>query len=533
MIHLLHAQPATYSKNPTLYRFQCTVGDVPFGVLGASASLTTGVGLSQGDVIVIDCIEPMMSSKRLSFFVGSYPLPVYQLTKHYVHNWSAYKTIYANDTLLDYFQYVAHRISTHPTLSPFFQCVCIERNGQYTLQIAAQNTGNDWSVKLTDSTIGNTHTKSHAYPQADIRPLHHQFLYQLCVESNETGTYTALPIQYGTCDASGVITLNVQDMIDAYAMSTIGVCPIPRWDMAAPMKAKNVLRYYVRVAEQYGEPLQCGEWMYCNRPENPNIVFMGGRTMLDWQNNTDRNNPYRHQTVTPEQPNYLPFQDYAGNQSVHLHVLIVHFDGTTSYKRMFQNHGIVTKQRETLIFPTGMTALQLDSNNAIFYRVTVENANLQFVTPSYTYMIDRQWQYQNAYLCFLNRLMMPQIVRFTSIVENRDYERNAYFAPYRPYDDIAQGHGSTFQVNIHWYLNNLKMNVQEYFNIVGIYDSNHVYMVTQDGFLPVSIENKELSLPQTGEFTADVHITIAPKVQSDAQPSDWLNDFSHLLKWRV
>ena len=283
MIHLLDAPQAIYTKNPILYRFQCTVGDVPFGVLGASASLTSGMGLSQGDVMVIDWTEPMMLSKRLSFYVGSHPLPVYQLAKHFLYDWSSYRTIYASHTLLDYFQYVAHRISTHPTLSPFFDCVCVERSGQYTIQIAAKNTSNDWSIKLTDSTIINTHTKSHAYPQADIRPLHHQFLYQLCVASNET--YTALPIQYGTCDASGIITVNVHDMVDAYAMCTIGTCPIPRWDMAQPIKAKNVVRYYIRVAEQYGEPLQCSEWMYCNRPENPNTILIGGKTMLDWQNN--------------------------------------------------------------------------------------------------------------------------------------------------------------------------------------------------------------------------------------------------------
>jgi hypothetical protein len=365
--------------------------------------------------------------------------------------------------------------------------------------------------------------------------LHHQFLYQVCVESEyESNQYTALPIQYGTCDADGRVELNISDMIHAYGMSQLSVFPIPNWNDALPKKANNIRRYYLRVTEQYGEPLQTDAWTYCNHPQNPNQVLLGGIPLARWQdwNIPLQTNQYRMQTVTPEQPNWIPFQDRSGGQRVHLHVHIVHFDGSTSFVRRFQNHGVVTKQWETILFPASVTALQLDVTNLLMYRVTVENTDFQFVTPSFTYTIDRQWRYQNAYLCFLNELMMPQMVRFTGVIETRSYDRAHHLMPYRPYQDIAQAHESSHETSIWWVLEYEKMDVHEFYGCVGLYESNHVFMVSENGFLPVSVQDKELQLPKNGAFTTDWKVTVVPRIESGIEPSDWTTPFSHLLKWR-
>jgi hypothetical protein len=104
--------------------------------------------------------------------------------------------------------------------------------------------------------------------------------------------------------------------------------------------------------------------------------------------------------------------------------------------------------------------------------------------------------------------------------------------PYRPYQDIAQAHESSHETSIWWALEHEKMDIYEFYGCVGLYESNHVFMVSENGFLPVSIQDKELQLPKNGAFTTDWKVTVVPRIESGIEPSDWTTPFSHLLKWR-
>lgn len=514
-------QPAdlVLSRNPIVYKLRATtLAGVGFGATGVRTDIIIAESyFDVGNTIVVKWTEPsgLQSALTFNFVSAMTDNPSELPTNPY-------------PTFTDYLAAIAEKMSKHPLLSPFFTVTWSDDNPYFSLIVTAKNTDDGWAVSLTDSLTSFSQQATYANTAAiaDRRPDNHKILYDVFFEPTyRSGNFIRIAQNETYVNQEGYGIFDIKDILDAAFTVTLSSPPIPNFNSTAPHTADNLRRYYVRIAERFGTPATVQNGQYIGNANSPNLVRLGGIAQNLWLDNPDFLNSLTainrvlswqplEKTVTRLQPEWLAFAAQGDGETVKIQYSSVLVDGTMTNEIVANT--LTLRYAETVLLPVNIYALgSTVAENVVRYYVTLLDHNDNPISETFTYTIDHLHHESQRYLMFINGFGVPQTLSLTGTFSTTvDFDRTEANTAYAPNGHLAQSGSFTSNTNSErsFVYRTGFLQREDITAIVELWQSEHVFEVFEEGFIPLRLTDKRLKLPETGDYTEGVQIAAAPRI---------------------
>jgi hypothetical protein len=431
-----------------------------------------------------------------------------------------------HNTFFEYCQAIAAKMAAHPRLSPFFTVAAGDDNPYYTISITAKSADDGWAIDLSESVFAFPISFGDTPRVADRRPANHKILYDVFFESPYRSNRFELIAQNEThVNTEGYCTFDIKDTLDAAFTTSLSDIPIPNFNNTTAHIADNLRRYYVRVAERFGTPATVQNVQYIGTADAPNLVRLSGIGDNLWLDNpnflVDFNAKNRvlswqplEKTVTRFQPEWLAFQAASDGERVKVQYDTVLVDGTMTTD--IATNIVELRYGETALLPVNIYALgSTVAENVVRYYVSLLDENDNRVSETFTYTIDSMHHESQRYLMYLNGFGVPQTVAMSGVFSpSVDIDRIEANQAYAPNGSLARSGSFSSRNNLqHIFIyRSGHFQPHEIAAFVELVQSEHVFEVFEEGFIPLRITEKRVKLSETGDFTDGLIVTASPRI---------------------
>ena len=527
MITLLES-PAeiTLARNPVVYRFQTTdENGMPYGAKGVTVTLAVYTNsFLTGETLVINWTEPDGIGHQLTFVAVVSPDGINQVP--------------ANPTTLSDYQAIAAAIQAHYQLAPYFTVTAKEPVvGVFQLIFQAIQTTDDWAISLDASGLSNFASNTGTPAEADNTPNGYELLLDVYFEGEyRTGDYQLVAQLSNRPGSDGKAVFNISSILEAETRRTQADPPIPNFSNNTLSLANNLRQYYVRFRQNYEgileSPLNPGDdiWQYLGTQK----VLCGGIAQNLWADynffiNLNANNSLLTwypdgKTVSPNQPEYLPWYNYTSStKNIVLEVRRFTASSTLLNLFKFDNSGVGVAPMETLLIPCGYDQLEIDNEEVIKYTVRVvdeasdwEGGSPEYLSQARTFYVDYDYYLEKRYLQYLNGFCVPMTLRcvgnFTNELKVERQESTRILPP-----DYTSSTEEEFQYD---------QSFENYFTYRSgwltrwevdalqeclIY--NQLFEVYEEGYIPLHLKTNEMPITETRQQLHAVEFTAVPALK--------------------
>lgn len=540
------------AKNPVVFRFQITDEDgAPYGPKGASAEATFESGaFADGETIDVEWTYPDGISQIVTFVARPTP--------------SGINEVQDDPATLADVQAIAAKMQAHYQIAPYFALSATEPSmGTFVIRIDTIETTNDWTVAFDVSGLSGTTSATSAAAEADNAPDGLELLMDVYFEETYgSGDFTLVAELSERPDSAGNLAFNISHILAAEAIRTLSDPPIPSFTEEDVTIADNLRQYYVRYRQNYDDivasPLNFGDniWQYLGTQKvlcggisqnlyadyNFFATLSASNSLLTWYPDG--------KTVSIEQPEFLPWINYTGEQkTVLLELRRYTATSTTPLSSAFLNAGTV-EAWETALLPCGYTQANIVSDTVVKYTVRVvdgasdyEGGAPEYLSQLRTFYVDYDYHIEERYLMYLNGFCAPMTLRcignFTNELEVErqettkilppDYtsttaEQQQYAYDYDNYFTYRSGYLSRQEVDA----------LQE----LAIY--NHLWEVYEEGYIPLLIKNNNFLITETRQQLHSMEIVTVPALKArsfsnvsipmEAEQEGWRTSFDSFWK---
>lgn len=515
------------ARNPaTLWlRAAQTAGGTLYSAVGVSASMSVLLAdrFATGETFTVEFTEPSGTIRTL----------VFTATADYDEVDEIPDNSFAG-TNAEYWLAMAAQVNKHPHLAPFFTCEPVTVMGSQTIKVTARSTESGWSLDVSND-AGFTVTPAAAV--ADSTPDNYRVLVEVMFEKTYmAGDYERVAQLEGYPENdTGYLRFDLSSILAANCHATRAEPLVPVFGTSDVAVADNLRRYYVRYAEDYGEPAETQDWEYLavkyamdggvSQAVHAESGYLGYLSALDASNSFLTWMPDGKE-LGLEQPEFLPWYNYSGgSKEAVLQVVRYNVDtgaaATTLY--VYEGNGVTVRPMETLLIPVGPDALGVTFDDEHYkYAVRVvdassdyEGGDPEYLSEARTYYLDREYSEALRYLQYLNSFGVPDTWRCTGEWSKRlIVQRQTAVRP------LQSGYSETASDNFQWgrtfdpvfiyrtgYLRKGEAEVLQELLISG-----ELYDVATDGYIPLRLTENRFDVTSTYEDRHAYQLAAQPRL---------------------
>ena len=517
---LQQPDPISLSRNQIVYKIQANdaFGNI-YGPKAATAELNSpAAGYPVNSTIQVEWTNTDGTTSSITFTAVATPTADDQILASV-----------ANQTIT-YFEQVAEKISSHPSISPFLTVSADDNAPTFTLNFTATDSNASISITITPTGItGSSTTSTDAV--ADNTPDNYRVIAELFFENNDGLFESKLTISEKP-DGSGVIAFDLADDLHKLLKDSFTSPPIPAFDNNIPLQSNILKKFYIRYREDYDgftatwsesaiKKVMAGG---LSKQNFANRDFFGslheGNSLLTWYPTG--------KTVSKEQPEYIAWYNYTDAQQViYLEVKMLEEDGTETVIRKFEANLVTVQPEEVYLLPCGYDQLELEDQGLDIKKYTVRVAlsedpipvTATYYSQSRSFYVDTTYYHDSRYIVYLNGFSVPETLRCLGIkdtfleVQRQEAEQilpinyQELAAEYTQYDV------SFFNPYIYrsGYLSQGEVDALQELLIY-----NYSYEVRTDGFLPLRITDTRYSIFTSRQFLHSIQFRVRSRYTEKA-----------------
>ena len=510
------------SRNDILFKVRATDGSGnPYGPVPAmSVWEMNGSGIMATETIIINYTNSDGVLTSLTFEAVDNPATDLQV--------KAYPSTGPFPLITDHYNDVLTKIAAHPDLAPYLTVY-----GMFgiTFEIIAQAKSTDsaisisWDVTGVGNAVGATD-----HPASDsTAPAGYEVVMEVLFESEyNSGNFTPVTTLEASPGEGGYVYFNIKDVIDDELTSSFTTPPIPSFGSTDPYVANTLRRFYVRIREN---------WDGISTPDNDwntlstKLVLCGGiaqnlfadygffsslsetNSILSWYP--------QGKTISPDQPEYLPWYNYTGVQKLaFIRVTKINTaTGAETTENVYENTGgLPVEENEVGVFPVGFEQMGL-SGDIHKYKVQViatGPSGEEELSQARTYMVDHAYYQQKRYLMYLNGFCFPETIRcpgeHTTELEVNRLEASHVLSP--DYSVLAEEVTQHKQAFVNYftyrtgYLREVDMHALQELLIYG-----KLYEIYDTGYIPLRLKVKKFLINNTRQHLRSYALLASPRMQ--------------------
>lgn len=531
MVSLIQ-QPSdiSFTRNPIIYQFRASddEGDL-FISKGVRAELRTNGywGIANDETISIEWTDADGLIYSVEFTAKDIPNSTIET--------EIPTDINAFSSPIDYYQFVADKISAHHLIAPFLKAyTLLYPNLEVGLFIEVLEIADSWSTSFETSDITSPNFTINDYTEIDTNELpdNYEIVLELFFEKNYLqGDFEKIASLANIPGTDSLTAFNLQAILDESIVLNLPDPPIPSFENKEPFLAQNIRRYYIRYSEDF-HGISSIEWTN----SEIKIALCGGisqslyaqvnffetlsesNSLLTWYPN--------RKTVSTDQPEYLAWFNYTNEiKEVFPRVKIYDDASALPQDTLFSFDSIIVNPNEIALIPVGYDQLNLgqEPQDIQKYEVNILDLNEYIsqneveLSQSRIFYVDKNYHGEKRYIMYLNSFCLPETLRcigyFTNELQIEREESNRILEP-----SFTSTTHEIFQYNYEF--NNfftyrsgyLSKHEVEALQQLLIY--NRLYEVSQESLIPLLIKDKKYRITETRQFLHSIQFQAVPALKA-------------------
>ena len=539
MITLLTTPPnPALSRNPVTWKFRVTDGaGEPYGPRGNVATLEAEAGsFLAAQFFSISWEDKEGLARSITFSAVANPVTLVQVKA-------------APVTITDY-EAIAAKIQAHYIISPFF-AIRAEQLGpsDFALVATARDTTHDWQLEWDKGNLSGTVSTAALPPVPDNTPKNLALYFDVFFQADyDQGDYTKTAQLRAVPGRDGVCIFNLSNILDREAARSAARPPLPAFSTDETLLADNLRNYYIRYRQQYDDASNfLRDWQYLgtSRILRGGIAQALSAQTTDYLGNIDATSSLLTwypdgKTVAPQQPEWLGWYNF-GNTPKNVVLQLRRFTETQELSTLYLlEDGIAIPARHTALIPCGPEQLDLGAT-VVKYTVRVvdeesdwEGGNPEFLSPSRTFYIDRDYYDEQRFLMYLNGFSIPHTLRcigeHSKELEVARQQAERTLMP--DYDEQAE---ELFQFD--YYLRHVFtfrtgfLSRAEVEALQEMLAYNDLYEVDSAGYIPLMITADQFRITETRQGLHSLEIPATPRLRARMYSGD--TSVPLMLAWRT
>jgi hypothetical protein len=450
----------------------------------------------------------------------------------------------------DYWETLIAQVQGHPRIAPFFSLKIVAFGG-LKLRIQCRDTSPDWEITVTNT---GGFTVSYTALQADQTPPNLKVLLQVFFERTyKAGDYDLIAQLEGRPDEIGTLRFDLSSILSNACRDARKEPIVPVWDTDAPIRADNTRRYFVRYAEEYGNPVQIEQWFYSTQ----RLVIDGGvahgaispaeflasrdadNALLTWMPSGRSIDPACRECITwynwDATPHTIVLERIFYNVETGL-------DEEPDYMHDVPAK-VVVQPNESLIIPVQPILM---GYNPVFpwYKMVVRVTDATsawssgaavYLSEPRTYFLDHDYYRSRRYLSYLNSFGAPEILPCTGEYAQRlQASRSVAIRPLVPgandiaVDSFAYGREATQTLT--YRTGFLQRGVAEVMQEA--FMEAHLYDVSPDGYIPLRLTGTDFDISDSERDLHSFILTVSLRLSMQNYSKSPVSALATAANWQ-